>query len=174
MADQTQTEQDTAKARSRLAPSRVTRSEEYQRRVDAANSVEQVGTPQGNVNFVASSTTASSGGGGGGLGKGYMVLYADGESVWIDSSGFGSGVKSIYFQVQNGAVVKGGQGSNENRELWLGTGSNQSAVYIPIDYIADVLGSGSEALGGIVSTGGMYRETIICVNGEPTITFVRV
>jgi hypothetical protein len=103
-----------------------------------------------------------------------MVLYADGESVWIDSSGFGSGVKSIYFQVQNGAVVKGGQGSNENRELWLGTGSNQSAVYIPIDYIADVLGSGSEALGGIVSTGGMYRETIICVNGEPTITFVRV
>ena len=234
MADQTQTEQDTAKAQSRItrsgeyqkradaanekkasggaastrrqeaneptaeearksrndknrtkstqrdtdrAASRVTRSGEYQRRIDEAAEAKQVGTPQGNVNFVASSTTASSGGGGGGLGKGYMVLYADGESEWIDSSGFGSGVRSIYFKVENGAVVKGGQGSAEFRELWLYSEGDQVAAYIPIDYIADVLGvvdGKLEAVGGIVSTGGMYRETIICVNGEPVITFVRV
>lgn len=45
------------------AAGRVTRSGEYQRRIDAAAEAEQVGTKQGNVDFTSASTTASSGGG---------------------------------------------------------------------------------------------------------------
>jgi len=44
------------------AAGRVTRSGEYQRRIDAAAEAEQVGTKQGNIDFTSSSTTASSGG----------------------------------------------------------------------------------------------------------------
>ena len=44
------------------AAGRVTRSGEYQRRIDAAAEAEQVGTKQGNVDFTSASTTASSGG----------------------------------------------------------------------------------------------------------------
>lgn len=76
-----QTEQDTEKAKSRLSDSRVVRSGEYQRRVDAANRVDQVGTPQGNVDFTASTTTASAGGGG--LVSPFQIVQIDFETIGI-------------------------------------------------------------------------------------------
>jgi len=174
MPDQTQTEKDTARSRSRLAPSRAIRSEEFQRRVDAASRVEQVGTAQGNVDFVAATTTASSGGGGLSVSQ-FRFLYADGgvytisgEEVFDDIDLEEDDFFGLLFLV-SGGVFNSAQTPNfqigfegEIEPPLFGVGVPQTGYrFFFIN-------------GGLVSTGGTFRENIYCKDGLPVAEWVRI
>jgi hypothetical protein len=167
-----QTTTDTEKAKSRLATPRVTRSEEFQRRVDAASRVEQVGTPQGNVDFVASATTASSGGGSSGL-SGIEIIWADQTETFIPASDFFVDYDpatptfdlywSIVFAVSDDVMTKVIT-YDEVQDIFEDDGG---APALQTNYRLRLITQNNSPENVAISVYGQYREVTTCINGAP-------
>jgi hypothetical protein len=222
MADQTQTEEDTAKAESRTtksgefqkradakkegasgakqaaapaaeqsrrkkqdenriastqrdtdrAASRVTRSGEYQRRIDASSEAEQVGTKQGNIDFTSANNTS---GGGDNLSvNGFTFYYADGEIFRAISEDVFDGVDigRVNYYTLTFLVSAGKFNSSQSPTFVVGSNDpfdglapNQPQTYYRLFFMEN---------GQITSTGGAFKENIRCVNGTPIVEWVRI
>lgn len=173
------TERDTEKARSRLATPRVTRSEEFQRRVDAASMVEQVGTPQGNVDFVSSSTTASSGGASSAL-SGIEIIWADQTETFIPASDFFTDYDpdsptsdlywSVVFAVSSNAFTQADPTYDEVQELWDDVGTAQTVYRLRLITQNKVP---TPDINVPISVYGQYREESLCVNGDLVTVLIK-
>jgi len=160
----TQTERDTGRAQSR-----ITRSAEYQKRIDAAANQEQVGTPQGNISFTSSRTIA--GGGGGGL-EGIEIIFADQTEAFISTGTIledydGQDYWSVVFGVSDGAFTQA-VSFDSTQELWDDVGDDQSVYRLRVTTL------NNESDPTQISVYGQYRESILCVNGDPVTVLVKI
>jgi hypothetical protein len=146
----------------------TTRSGEYQRRIDKMAEAEQVGTPQGNVHFVSSITTASSGGGQTGI----EIIFADQTEAFISAGTIldtydGEGYWSVVFGVSAGAFTQA-VAFDATQVLWDDVGSNQAEYRLRVK----TLDGDSDPTQ--ISAYGQYREDILCVDGEPVVTLLKI
>jgi hypothetical protein len=150
------------------------RTIEYRRKIDAMAQAQFVGTPIGNVDFQAATTTASSGGGGLSVSQ-FRFLYADGGVYTVSA-------KEVFEDVDFG----------EDNFYSLGffvAGSAFNSTLLPVfqfgfEDIIDppTFGPGVPQTGyrffflngGLVSTGGTFRENIYCKNGLPVVEWLRI
>ena len=168
-----QTVTDTEKAKSRLATPRVTRSEEFQRRVDAASRVEQVGTPQGNSDFTSSYTTASSGGSSG-L-SGINIVWADQTESFITTATIledydGENYWSVVFGVTAGVFTQAIT-FDSTQELWDDVGVAQTVYRLRVKTLNDQVDPAAPTQ---ISAYGQYREDILCTSGDSVVTLLNI
>ena len=95
---------------------------------------------------------------------GYWIYYAGGTTQFIPNSDLGATPDnySIEFSVASGAIT-GWSANSSATVLWDDVGDSQNEAYLPL-----------RRGGKDVSAGGSYRETIVCVSGEPVVTLVKV
>jgi len=157
------------------AAGRVTRSGEYQRRIDAAAEAEQVGTKQGNVDFTSASTTASSGGGGESL-AGIEIIWADQTETFITAADIlddydGEDYWSVVFAVSSRAFTKATPTYDATQELWDDVGTAQTVYRLRVKTLNTVASPNASTQ---LSAYGQYREEILCVNGDPVVNLVKI
>lgn len=200
MSEKTRTEKDTEKAKSRqLGSARVSsisereaaagivgamdgrvssggnfndtsRSNEFQRRIDAAASAEEVGSEQGNIEFNSSYTTASSGGGG--PLAGVSIVWADRSETYISGSLIvddynGQDYWSIVFDVSANLFDKSFS-FDSSADLWDALGTDQSK------YRLRVVTPGANGDPVKISMYGQYREVITVVDGEAVASLIKI
>lgn len=151
----------------------VTRSGEYQRRIDAAAEAEQVGTKQGNIDFTSASTTASSGGG---SLAGIEIIWADQTETFITEADIlddydGENYWSVVFAVSGGAFTKATPTYDATQELWDDVGTAQTKYRLRVKTLNTVP---DPSVPTQLSAYGQYREEILCVNGDPVVNLIKI
>ncbi len=160
------TQKDTDKAQSR-----ITRSGEYQRRIDAASNPEQVGSAAGNISFTSSRIIAS---GGGGL-SGIEIIWADQTETFIKTfdmlAGYDADTDSYWsavFAVSNNTFTQATPTYDATSDLWDDVGTDQTK------YRLRLVTQGVNSANASISMYGQYRESILCVSGDPVTVLVKI
>ena len=121
---------------------------------------------------------AKAGGGGGGGLSGIEIIWADQTETFIPSSDFfvdydadTDSYWSVVFAVSNGTFTQAAPTYDEVQDLWDDVGTAQTKYRLRLitqDKVADP----DENVA--ISVYGQYRESILCVNGEPVTVLVKI
>ena len=107
--------------------------------------------------------------------SGIEIIWADQGETFISASDIledydsdNDDYWSVVFAVSNNAFTQATPTYDSTQDLWNDTGTDQTVYRLRVK----TLNGDSDPTS--ISTYGQYRETIICVNGEPVTSLVKI
>jgi hypothetical protein len=116
------------------------------------------------------------GGGGGGL-SGIEIIWADQTETFILASDMledydDEDYWSVVLEVSNGTFTQATPTYDATQELWDDVGEDQTEYRLRL--ITQGLDSEGDPVNAAISMYGQYRESILCVNGDPVTVLVKI